>query len=166
LLNAEKNLNFLSEDPEFSFRGLSPRVEFQEMDWHSKDFPTDLHRCVEKEKEKEKAEILVIANTPWGKRCGHGEAYNSKVVRGIIRKVPAKANLFGFFIPPKTLPVCQELLELHLVVPIGKPAVFVIGSRKNGASSDMHTLSVLHPVHVHVCSELKLHSELSQKKEE
>ena len=126
LLHAKNNLDFLFEDPEFSSLCFSSKVQFQQMDW----------RCFEKKEGKvEKLvegqeNVLVIANTPWGKRCGHGEGYNEEVVRGILRKVPAKATLFGFLIPPKTIPVCHELLNLHLIVRIGKPAVFVIGTRK------------------------------------
>jgi len=130
LINARNNVNFLFEIQEFQKHGASTDIEFQEMDWTSTKEPCETFRSIFEEKNKDNNDIIVIANTPWGKRCGRGEEHTESVVLGILRKIPSHCTLFGFYVPPKAISVCQKMLNVHLIVPIGKPAVFIIGTRK------------------------------------
>eukprot|EP00392_Amoebophrya_sp_AT5.2_P004935 g4944.t1 len=73
--------------------------------------------------------LLVVANTPWGRRFG-GEGDACGVMRGIVEQVGDRARAIAFFVPPRSLELAKEILDLHVCVPLGKPALFLIGSRK------------------------------------
>ncbi|CAD7942785.1 unnamed protein product [Amoebophrya sp. A120] len=71
--------------------------------------------------------LVVMANTPWGRRFG-GEGDACGVLEGVIRQCESNADLFGFLVPPRSLESAKKLLDIHLCVPLGKPALFLIGT--------------------------------------
>ncbi|CAD7968139.1 unnamed protein product [Amoebophrya sp. A25] len=73
--------------------------------------------------------VLVMANTPWGRRFG-GEGDARGVFRGIVERLGHTATALGFFIPPGALELAESLLDVHVCVPLGKPAFLLIGTLK------------------------------------
>mmetsp|Transcript_13393 Transcript_13393/g.43364 ORF Transcript_13393/g.43364 Transcript_13393/m.43364 type:complete len:521 (-) Transcript_13393:58-1620(-) len=74
------------------------------------------------------ASVVVVANVPWGRRCG-GEDDGNRVVAGLLLQFP-DAEAFGLFVPPAAEAAVRRYLDVRVSLPLGKPAWFMVGFPK------------------------------------
>merc|ERR1712113_487643 len=76
--------------------------------------------------------IIVVGNTPWGKRMGN-EHTAARIAEGILWSFPHPEVVFAMLVPPgsETEATLTDKMDILLRVPIGKPAVLLLGRHKH-----------------------------------